>query len=122
MGEGNGLGKLLDIELEANIRFGAREMSLAELLEIGPGAVIPLDRQITDPVDLIIGDKVVARGEVVLVQGKFGLRVTEVLSEWGRQSSQWTRRPVRLAAQLAGPTFAEIGSAGPAGCSSSGAA
>jgi flagellar motor switch protein FliN/FliY len=78
--DGNGLGKLLDIELEANIRFGAREMSLAELLEIGPGAVIPLDRQVTDPVDLIIGDKVVARGEVVLVQGKFGLRVTEVVS------------------------------------------
>jgi flagellar motor switch protein FliN/FliY len=74
------LGGLLDIELEANIRFGAREMSLAELLEVGPGAVIPLDRQVTDPVDLIIGEKVVARGEVVLIQGKFGLRVTEVLS------------------------------------------
>ena len=41
------LSGLLDIELEANIRFGAREMSLAELLEIGPGAVIPLDRQVT---------------------------------------------------------------------------
>jgi flagellar motor switch protein FliN len=78
--EGNVLDGLLDIELEANIRFGAREMSLAELLEIGPGAVIPLDRQVTDPVDLIIGEKVVARGEVVLIQGKFGLRVTEVLS------------------------------------------
>lgn len=74
------LGGLLDIELEANIRFGSREMSLAELLEVGPGAVIPLDRQVTDPVDLIIGEKVVARGEVVLIQGKFGLRVTEVLS------------------------------------------
>jgi flagellar motor switch protein FliN/FliY len=79
--DANGLGRLLDIELEANIRFGSREMSLAELLEVGPGAVIPLDRQVTDPVDLIIGDKVVARGEVVLVQGKFGLRVTEVISE-----------------------------------------
>jgi flagellar motor switch protein FliN len=78
--EGNVLDGLLDIEPEANIRFGAREMSLAELLEIGPGAVIPLDRQVTDPVDLIIGEKVVARGEVVLIQGKFGLRVTEVLS------------------------------------------
>jgi flagellar motor switch protein FliN len=80
MTEGNVLSGLLDIELEANIRFGAREMSLAELLEVGPGAVIPLDRQVTDPVDLIIGEKVVARGEVVLIQGKFGLRVTEVLS------------------------------------------
>ena len=80
MAEGNSLNGLLDIELEANIRFGAREMSLAELLEVGPGAVIPLDRQVNDPVDLIIGDKVVARGEVVLVQGKFGLRVTEIIS------------------------------------------
>lgn len=80
MAEANSLNGLLDIELEANIRFGAREMSLAELLEIGPGVVIPLDRQVTDPVDLIIGEKVVARGEVVLIQGKFGLRVTEVLS------------------------------------------
>jgi flagellar motor switch protein FliN len=80
MAEGNNLSGLLDIELEANIRFGAREMSLAELLEVGPGAVIPLDRQVNDPVDLIIGDKVVARGEVVLVQGKFGLKVTEVLA------------------------------------------
>lgn len=80
MAEGTNLNGLLDIELEANVRFGAREMSLAELLEVGPGAVIPLDRQVNDPVDLIIGDKVVARGEVVLVQGKFGLRVTEVLS------------------------------------------
>lgn len=80
MTEENSLNGLLDIELEANIRFGAREMSLAELLEVGPGAVIPLDRQVSDPVDLIIGDKVVARGEVVLVQGKFGLRVTEVIS------------------------------------------
>ena len=77
--DGTGLERLLDIELDANIRFGAREMALAELLEIGPGAVIALDRQVSDPVELIVGDKVVARGEVVLVQGKFGLRVTEVL-------------------------------------------
>jgi flagellar motor switch protein FliN/FliY len=79
MAEDSNLGALLDIDLDANIRFGARERSLAELLEIGPGAVIPLDRQVSDPVDLIVGEKVVARGEVVLIQGKFGLRVTETL-------------------------------------------
>lgn len=78
--EVSGLERLLDIELEATIRFGAREMPLSELLEIGPGSVIALDRQVTDPVDLLVGDKVVARGEVVLVQGKFGLRVTEVVA------------------------------------------
>jgi flagellar motor switch protein FliN/FliY len=69
---------LLELELEAVVRFGSREMELRDLLELGPGDVVELDRQLTDPVDLIVGDKIVARGEVVLVEGNFGLRVTEV--------------------------------------------
>jgi flagellar motor switch protein FliN len=73
-----GLELLLDVELEASLRFGAREMPLGEILDLGPGDVVQLDRHINDPVDLIVGDKIVARGEVVLVNGNFGLRVTEV--------------------------------------------
>jgi len=73
-----GLELLLDVELEASLRFGAREMPLAEILDLGPGDVVQLDRHIHDPVDLVVGDKIVARGEVVLVNGNFGLRVTEV--------------------------------------------
>jgi flagellar motor switch protein FliN len=73
-----GLALLLDVELEASLRFGAREMPLGEILDLGPGDVIQLDRHIHDPVDLIVGDKIVARGEVVLVNGNFGLRVTQV--------------------------------------------
>ena len=69
---------LLDVELEASLRFGCREINLGELLELGPGDVVELDRHVADPVDLIVGDKIVARGEVVLVNGDFGLRVTEV--------------------------------------------
>lgn len=69
---------LLDVELEAALRFGSREMPLGEILDLGPGDVVELDRQIADPVDLIVGNKIVARGEVVLVNGNFGLRVTEV--------------------------------------------
>ncbi len=69
---------LLDIELEASLRFGSREMPLNEILELGPGDVIQLNRHVSDPVDLIVGDKIVARGDVVLVNGNFGLRVTEV--------------------------------------------
>ena len=69
---------LLEVELEAVVRFGSRSLELRELLELGPGDVVELDRQVTDPVDLIVGDKIVARGEVVLVDGNFGLRVTEV--------------------------------------------
>lgn len=69
---------LLEVELDAQVRFGARELELKELLELGPGDVVELDRNVADPVDLIVGGRIVARGEVVLVDGNFGVRVTEV--------------------------------------------
>ena len=73
-----GIDLLMDVELEASIRFGSREMPLNEVLDLGAGDVLELDRHVTDPVDLLVGDKIVARGEVVLVNGSFGLRVLEV--------------------------------------------
>jgi flagellar motor switch protein FliN len=84
---GSGVELLLDVELEATLRFGCREMPLLELLELGPGDVVQLDRGVSDPVDLIVGDKIVARGEVVLVNGNFGLRVTEVAAPRKRLES-----------------------------------
>ncbi len=72
------LNLLLDIELEATLRFGALEMPLRKVLELGPGDVLQLDRHVQEPVDLVVGDRIVARGEVVLVGGNFGLHVTEV--------------------------------------------
>ena len=82
-----GIELLLDIELEASLRFGCREMPLGQLLDLGPGDVVQLDRHVADPVDLIVGDKIVARGEVVLVNGNFGLRVTEVATPRKRLES-----------------------------------
>lgn len=72
------LEMLNDIELTATLRFGAREMTLEEILNLGPGAVVELDRHIQDPVDLIVGDRIVARGEVVIANGNFALRISEV--------------------------------------------
>jgi len=82
-----GVELLLDVELEAALRFGCREMPLGEILDLGPGDVVELDRHVADPVDLIVGDKIVARGEVVLVNGNFGLRVTEVAAPRKRLES-----------------------------------
>jgi len=82
-----GLELLLDVELEASLRFGCREMPLGEILDLGPGDVVELDRHVSDPVDLIVGDKIVARGEVVLVNGNFGLRVSEVAAPRKRLES-----------------------------------
>ncbi len=72
------LDLLLDIELEATLRFGALELPLREVLELGPGDVLPLDRHVREPVELVVGDRIVAKGEVVLVSGNFALHVTEV--------------------------------------------
>jgi flagellar motor switch protein FliN/FliY len=73
-----GLGLLCDVELDATLQFGSREMSLRDVLELGPGDVIELDRHVADPVDLVVGDRIVARGEVVVASGNFALRITEV--------------------------------------------
>lgn len=78
---------LLEVELDAAVRFGSCEMELKDLLELGPGDVVELDRHVADPVDLIVGDKIVARGEVVLVNGNFGLRVIEVVEPVRRLES-----------------------------------
>ena len=72
------IGLLNDIDLDATLRFGSRDMTLEEVLDLGPGAVIELDRHITEMVDLVVGDRIVARGEVVVVSGNFALRITEV--------------------------------------------
>lgn len=78
---------LLEVALDATLRFGSRSLELRELLDLGPGDVVELDRNLSDPVDLIVGDKIVARGEVVLVNGNFGLRVAEVAEPMRRLES-----------------------------------
>ena len=69
---------LMDVELSVALRFGSRRLLLRELLDLSPGAVVELDRQVQDPVDMLLDGRVVARGEIVVVDGNYGLRVTEV--------------------------------------------
>lgn len=78
---------VLDLELEAYLQFGTRDMQLKDILALGTGDVVTLDRNVGDPVDLVVGDKVVARGEVVIVNGNFALNVTEVLTPQPRLES-----------------------------------
>jgi flagellar motor switch protein FliN/FliY len=77
-GNGVGIELLYDIELDATLQFGSREMPLHEVLALGPGDVIELNRHVSEPVDLVVGDRIVARGEVVVASGNFALRITEV--------------------------------------------
>jgi flagellar motor switch protein FliN/FliY len=64
--------------LNVSLRFGQRQLPLREVLELASGSVIELDRQVDDPVELLLDGKVIARGEAVIVDGNYGLRVTEV--------------------------------------------
>jgi flagellar motor switch protein FliN/FliY len=74
------LDLLMEVQLSMMLRFGARRLLLREVLELGPGAVVELDRQIQEPVDLLLDGRLVARGEVVVIAGNYGLRVTEVVA------------------------------------------
>lgn len=72
------LDLLMDVELDATLRFGKRTLLLREVMDLGLGAVVELDRKVEDPVELLLGERVIARGEVVIIDGSYGLRVTEV--------------------------------------------
>jgi flagellar motor switch protein FliN/FliY len=73
-----GIELLYDIELDATLQFGSKEIRLRDVLQLGPGDVVELDRHIAEPVELVVGDRIVARGEVVVANGNFALRITEV--------------------------------------------
>jgi len=77
---GKNLDLLLDVELPLAVRFGRAELSLHHLTRLGPGSVIDLRRSADEPVEVLVGGKVIARGEVVVVEGNYGVRVTEVVS------------------------------------------
>ena len=78
---------LLEVELQVALRFGKREMPLRDILELSAGAVVELDQKILEPVELLVGSKVVAQGEVVVMDGHYALRVTEVLNPLERVES-----------------------------------
>ncbi|MBZ5503173.1 MAG: FliM/FliN family flagellar motor switch protein [Acidobacteriia bacterium] len=73
------LDLLLDVKLDAMLRFGERVMPLREILELRPGSVVELNRRIKEPAELLVSGRLVARGEVVIVDGNYGLRVTDIV-------------------------------------------
>jgi len=72
------LKMVMDVELNVSLRFGKRQLPLREVLELSSGSVIELDRLVDEPVDLYLDGKLIARGEAVIVDGNYGLRVTEI--------------------------------------------
>lgn len=75
----DGLQRLAQVRVELSVEVGRTTMSLGEALALGPGSVVSLDRMADQPVDLLVNGKLVARGEVVVIDSEYGLRVTEVV-------------------------------------------
>jgi len=74
------LDMLLDVPLEVNVELGRTRMTIQDLLQLGPGSVIELDKVAGDALDILVNGRLVARGEAVVVNDKFGIRITDIVS------------------------------------------
>ncbi len=75
------LERIMDIPLNVEVVVGSTVIQIKELLNMGPGSVFELDRETTEPVDIKVNGKLIAKGELVVVGEKFGVRITEIYTE-----------------------------------------
>jgi len=70
---------VMDVKVNMTVQLGTAELPMREVVELSPGAIIQLKQQAKDPVGLLVNGKLIAHGEVVVVEDKFGLKITEIL-------------------------------------------
>ncbi|MCB0324005.1 MAG: flagellar motor switch protein FliN [Bdellovibrionales bacterium] len=75
---------LLDVYLQVSVQVGQTRMTIQDLLQLGQGSVIELTKLAGEPLDVYINDRLVARGEAVIVNEKFGVRITDIISQQER--------------------------------------
>ena len=81
-----GVERLMDVELPVGVRFGKARMPLEKVLELKAGSLLELDRANDEPVDLTVNGAVVARGELMAVDGRYAVKITEIVNRWSRLS------------------------------------
>jgi len=79
-GEPVGLANLMDVPVKVTVEIGRTRVPLGELVKLGAGSLLVLDREAHEPADILVNGKVVARGEVVTIDGAYGVRVTAILN------------------------------------------
>jgi flagellar motor switch protein FliN/FliY len=75
---------LLDVELPVSVSFGRAQLPLKDVIKLTTGSIVELNRAVSEPVDVIVNNCVIARGEVVVVEGNFGVRIRQVISRQER--------------------------------------
>lgn len=83
-GQQRNLDMLLDIPLKVTVELGRTKKSINDILELASGSIIELDKLAGEPVDILVNDKLVAEGEVVVIEENFGVRVTDIISQYDR--------------------------------------
>jgi flagellar motor switch protein FliN len=93
---------LLDLEVPVSISFGRARLLLKDVLELSLNSLVELDRSPEEPVEVLVNDRVIARGEVVAVSGKYGVRILDIVSprEWF-EAPQWARGISGTAVEMA---------------------
>src|SRR3712207_4704623 len=121
--DGTDLRRLYDVPVELAVEIGRTRMTIGQTLELRPGSVVSLNRLAGEPVDLLINGKPIARGEVVVIDEEFGLRITDVVAgsravedEGAAQAAAAAQAEAELLASLGG----EQAQAGPAAFSAPG--
>ena len=82
--EAQNLDIVMDIPLEVSVELGRKRMSIRDILDLGSGSIVELDKIAGEPVDLLVNGRLVARGEVVVIEDNFGVRITEIVGPAGR--------------------------------------
>jgi len=81
-----GMDLILDVNLQVTVELGRTLLKVRDVLALGPGAVVELDRHAGEPVDVVVNNKAVARGEVVVIDENFGVRITEIIDKEERDA------------------------------------
>lgn len=81
------LGLILDIPLKVTVLLGKTKRNISDVLKLGKGSIVELDRLENEPVDILVNDTLIARGEVVVVREYFGVRITDIISTEKRLKS-----------------------------------
>ena len=79
-GDARNIDLLLDVDLPVSIELGRTHLAVSDILALGPGSVVELNKLAGEPVDLLVNNKIVAKGEVVVIDENFGLRITQLIT------------------------------------------
>lgn len=79
--EARNLNMLLDIPLQVTVELGRTKHSVKEILQLASGSIIELDRLAGEPVDILVNNRLIAKGEVVVIDENFGVRITDIISQ-----------------------------------------